>query len=63
MALDSFKQYLFAVMPILITAFFIISLTLICEDRLIIALIQLPAWLSLVWWLYMAKDNYELMMS
>lgn len=57
---DNVKQYVFAVMPILITAFFIISLTLICEKRWLIALIQIPAWIALVWWLYMAKETYEL---
>ena len=57
------KNYIFAVMPILVTAFFVITLTLICEVRWLIALVQLPAWVALVWWLYMAKENYELLVE
>ena len=57
------KNYIFAVMPILVTAFFVITLTLICEIRWLIALVQLPAWIALVWWLYMAKENYELLVE
>jgi hypothetical protein len=57
---ENIKQYVFAVMPVLITAFFVISLTLICETRWLIALIQIPAWIALIWWLYMAKQMYEL---
>jgi len=53
---DYIKLYIFTVMPVLITAFFVISLTLICEIRWLIALIQIPAWAALVWWLYMARE-------
>lgn len=54
------KQYIFAVMPILVMAFFVISLTLLCDNKWIVAIVQIPAWIALVWWLYMAKENYEL---
>jgi len=53
------KEYIFTVMPVLVTAFFVISLTLICETRWLIALIQLPAWIALVWWLYMAQSEWD----
>ena len=57
------KDYIFAVMPIIVTAFFIIVVTLISPNKWLTAALQIPAWFALVWWLYMAKENYELMMT
>ena len=57
------KDYIFAVMPIIVTAFFVIVVTLISPNKWLTAVLQIPAWIALIWWLYMAKENYELMMT
>ena len=57
------KNYIFAVMPIIVMAFFVIVVTLISPNKWLTAAIQIPAWIALVWWLYMAKENYELMLE
>ena len=58
-----YKDYIFAVMPIIVTAFFVIVVTLISPNKWLTAALQIPAWAALIWWLYMAKENYELMMT
>ena len=54
---DDFKKYLFQVMPILISAFTILSITLISNHKWLTALVQIPIWIALIWWLY-AKENF-----
>lgn len=57
MRYSDLRRYFFDICPILVTAFFIITLTLICSTRWLIALVQLPAWGLLIWWLF-AKEEY-----
>lgn len=52
-------EFIYMTLPVMITWFFVIVLTAICENRLIIILVQLPAWIALLWWLYMTKEIYN----
>ena len=52
-------EFLYMTLPVTITCFFVVVLTAICTNRLVIILVQLPAWGSLLWWLYMTKEIYN----
>ena len=53
----NFKIYLVQVMPILISAFTIVAITMISPNKWLTAGIQIPIWLALIWWFY-AKENF-----
>lgn len=53
----NFKKYLVQVMPILISAFTIVALTMISNNKWLTAGVQIPIWLALIWWFY-AKENF-----
>ena len=59
MVSEEVKKFLFTVMPILISAFTILSITLICNHKWLTALIQIPVWLALIWWLYMKEEFFD----
>ena len=52
-------EFIYMTLPVMITCFFIVVLTAICEQRWLIILVQLPAWIALLWWLYMTKEIYN----
>lgn len=52
-------EFLYMTLPVMITCFFVIVLTAICNIRWLIILVQLPAWAALLWWLYMTKEIYN----
>lgn len=56
---DDTRIFLFTAMPVIIACFFTVSLTLICEVRWITALVQIPVWGALVWWVYALKNYYN----
>ena len=52
-------EFIYMTLPVMITCFFVIVITAICEQRWLIILVQLPAWVALLWWLYMTKEIYN----
>lgn len=52
-------EFIYMTLPVMITCFFVIVITAICEQRWLIILVQLPAWIALLWWLYMTKEIYN----
>ena len=52
-------EFLYMTLPVTITCFFVIVLTAICTSRWLTIVIQLPAWVALLWWLYMTKEIYN----
>ena len=58
---DDTRIFLFTALPVMIACFFTIALTLICEVRWITALVQIPVWGALVWWVYALKNYYDLL--
>lgn len=52
-------EFLYMTLPVMITCFFVIVITAICEQRWLIIVVQLPAWIALLWWLYMTKEIYN----
>ena len=57
---EDLRTFLFTALPVMIAAFFTIALTLICETRWITALVQIPVWGALVWWVYALKNYFNL---
>jgi len=57
---EDLRTFLFTALPVMIAAFFTIALTLICETRWITALVQIPVWGALVWWVYALKNYFGL---
>ena len=55
------RTFLFTALPVMIAAFFTIALTLICPTRWITALVQIPVWGALIWWVYALKNYYDLL--
>lgn len=55
---DDTEIFIFTALPIIIAAFFTIALTLICDSRWITALVQVPVWIALVWWVYALRSYY-----
>lgn len=58
---DETRTFLFTALPVMIAAFFTIALTLICEARWVTALVQIPVWGALIWWVYALKNYYDLL--
>ena len=52
-------EFIYMTLPVMITCFFVVVLTAICENRWLVIIIQLPAWFALLWWLYMTKEIYN----
>lgn len=52
-------EFVYMTLPVMITCFFVVVLTAICEQRWLIIVLQLPAWIVLLWWLYMTKEIYN----
>ena len=57
------KTFIFTALPVIIAAFFTIAVTLISENKWITALVQIPAWLALIWWVYALRNYYVLLDS
>ena len=56
---DDLRTFLFTAMPVMIACFFTIALTLICTTRWVTALVQIPVWGALLWWVYALKNYYS----
>ena len=55
------RQFIFTALPVMIACFFTIALTLICPWRWVTALVQIPVWGALIWWVYALKNYYDLL--
>lgn len=56
-------QFLFTAMPVIIAAFFTVSLTLICPWKWVTALVQIPVWVALIWWTYALRNYYNMLLD
>ena len=56
---DDTKEFILYVMPIVIMAFLIIAITLICNNKWITALVQIPAWAGIVLWIWIRYKWFE----
>ncbi len=52
------KKFIFDVMPILVAMFCIVTVTLLSPLKWVTALIQLPVWFGLIWWLYVKEEYF-----
>ena len=52
------KKFIFDVMPILVAMFCIVTVTLLSPLRWVTAIIQMPVWIGLIWWLYVKEEYY-----
>lgn len=55
------KTFIFSALPVVIAAFFTIAITLICDSKWITALVQVPVWLAIIWWVYALRDYYNIL--
>ena len=58
---DDTREFILYVMPVIIMAFLIIAITLICDNKWITALVQIPAWAGLILWMWIRHkwvDDY-----
>lgn len=54
------KEVVFTMLPALIGCFFSIVVTLVCDQRWLAALLQLPVWGAVVWWIYALRNYYKI---
>ena len=55
------KTFIFSALPVVIAAFFTIAITLICDSKWITALVQVPVWLAIIWWVYALRGYYNIL--
>ena len=55
------RNFIFTALPIMIACFFTIAITLICDNKWITALVQIPVWGALVWWVYALRSYFDLL--
>ena len=47
------ERFLLAVMPLIIAMFCVTVISLLCDNRWIQVLLEIPVWASLTWWMWM----------
>lgn len=52
---DKLEGYILQMVPLFIACFSIICITLLCPQRWLIVLLELPIWIVLFWWWHMQE--------
>jgi hypothetical protein len=53
------ERFILAVMPLILAAFCILAISIICENRWVLVLLQIPVWVAVIWWMWMdARERY-----
>ncbi len=52
---DKTEGYILQMVPLFIACFSIICITLLCPQRWLIVLLELPIWIVLFWWWHMQE--------